>query len=137
MYALGFKNNTLSFILITFFLLLPFTTAYAKRGCCSHHGGVVGCDAATGMAKCKDGTTSPSCNCSGATVKPAKTTKTKTTTTTTTTPPTTTTAPTTTKTPASKDKGCCARHGGVAGCNKATGYQMCKDGSQSPTCKCN
>lgn len=31
---------------------------------------------------------------------------------------------------------CCAGHGGVASCNKSTGYQMCKDKSASPTCKC-
>ncbi|CAM2798005.1 Uncharacterised protein [Legionella steigerwaltii] len=31
---------------------------------------------------------------------------------------------------------CCSGHGGVASCNKATGFQMCKDGTASPTCKC-
>ncbi|MCW8386084.1 hypothetical protein OQJ18_02025 [Fluoribacter dumoffii] len=31
---------------------------------------------------------------------------------------------------------CCSGHGGVASCNKTTGYQMCKDGTASPTCKC-
>ena len=31
---------------------------------------------------------------------------------------------------------CCSGHGGVASCNKSTGYKMCKDGSASPTCKC-
>ncbi len=31
---------------------------------------------------------------------------------------------------------CCAGHGGVASCNKATGYKMCKDKSASPTCTC-
>lgn len=33
-------------------------------------------------------------------------------------------------------KGCCSRHGGVAQCNKATGFQMCKDGTQSRSCAC-
>lgn len=31
---------------------------------------------------------------------------------------------------------CCSGHGGVASCNKATGYKMCKDGSASPSCTC-
>lgn len=35
----------------------------AKRGCCSHHGGVCGCDEATGRIKCCDGTLSPTCTC--------------------------------------------------------------------------
>lgn len=32
--------------------------------------------------------------------------------------------------------GCCAKHGGVIRCNSTTGYQQCKDGSASPSCKC-
>lgn len=32
-----------------------------KRGCCSHHGGVCGCQG--GRALCCDGTLSPSCSC--------------------------------------------------------------------------
>ena len=35
----------------------------ARSGCCSHHGGVAGCDAATGHARCADGSDSPSCGC--------------------------------------------------------------------------
>lgn len=35
----------------------------ARRGCCSRHGGVVGCDPKTGRYKCRDGTISPSCEC--------------------------------------------------------------------------
>ncbi|KTD40652.1 hypothetical protein [Legionella parisiensis] len=31
---------------------------------------------------------------------------------------------------------CCSKHGGVASCNTTTGYQMCKDGTASPTCTC-
>lgn len=32
-----------------------------RRGCCSHHGGVCGCE--NGRAKCCDGTLSPTCGC--------------------------------------------------------------------------
>ena len=32
-----------------------------KRGCCSSHGGVCGCQ--NGRSKCCDGTLSPSCQC--------------------------------------------------------------------------
>ena len=35
----------------------------ARSGCCSYHGGVAGCDAATGHARCADGSDSPSCGC--------------------------------------------------------------------------
>lgn len=35
---------------------------YAQRGCCSHHGGVVGCSSG-GRQICADGTFSPSCTC--------------------------------------------------------------------------
>lgn len=31
---------------------------------------------------------------------------------------------------------CCTAHGGVTTCNSKTGYQMCKDGTQSPSCRC-
>ncbi|STY29764.1 Uncharacterised protein [Legionella wadsworthii] len=31
---------------------------------------------------------------------------------------------------------CCSGHGGVASCNKTTGFKMCKDGTASPTCTC-
>lgn len=34
-----------------------------RRGCCSHHHGVCGCNQATGMQRCCDGTDSPSCHC--------------------------------------------------------------------------
>ncbi|MDO9233055.1 MAG: hypothetical protein Q7U15_06080 [Methylotenera sp.] len=33
----------------------------ARRGCCSHHGGVCGCNG--DRAKCCDGSLSPSCGC--------------------------------------------------------------------------
>lgn len=34
-----------------------------RRGCCSHHNGVCGCNSLTGMQRCCDGTDSPSCKC--------------------------------------------------------------------------
>ena len=37
--------------------------ALGRSGCCSHHGGVCGCDASAGMERCCDGTNSPSCEC--------------------------------------------------------------------------
>ena len=36
----------------------------ARSGCCSHHGGVCGCDSSTDRIICCDGTLSPSCKCS-------------------------------------------------------------------------
>ena len=36
----------------------------ARRGCCSWHGGVCGCDEATDRIICCDGTLSPTCRCS-------------------------------------------------------------------------
>lgn len=35
----------------------------AQRGCCSHHGGVCGCQ--SGRVTCCDGSYSPSCTCKG------------------------------------------------------------------------
>lgn len=35
---------------------------YARRGCCSHHGGVAGCSE-NGRQICNDGTLSPTCTC--------------------------------------------------------------------------
>ena len=37
----------------------------ARRGCCSHHGGVCGCDKSSDRIVCCDGSLSPSCTCSG------------------------------------------------------------------------
>ena len=39
------------------------TNSLDKRGCCSHHNGVCGCNTSTGMQRCCDGTDSPSCRC--------------------------------------------------------------------------
>ncbi|KTD77883.1 hypothetical protein Lwor_1765 [Legionella worsleiensis] len=43
-------------------LVFPLFT-FAKSGCCSHHGGVAGCNSSTGFYHCVDGTDSPSCTC--------------------------------------------------------------------------
>lgn len=45
------------------------TVVQARRGCCSHHGGVAGCSS-SGRQICRDGTLSPSCTCSSPTNKP-------------------------------------------------------------------
>ena len=39
------------------------STGPAKRGCCSYHSGVCGCNGSTGMQRCCDGSDSPSCQC--------------------------------------------------------------------------
>ncbi len=52
--------------LIIFIMIITFTisnTPYAKRGCCSWHGGVASCDTNLGRQICRDGTYSPSCTC--------------------------------------------------------------------------
>lgn len=36
---------------------------------------------------------------------------------------------------ANAQRGCCSRHGGVAGCS-SNGRQICNDGTLSPTCTC-
>ena len=48
-------------ILFLIIILLPYIT-YAQRGCCSHHGGVCGCNS-NGRQVCCDGSLSPSCTC--------------------------------------------------------------------------
>jgi len=49
--------------LIVVFLLLGFGAGLseARRGCCSWHGGVAGCE--YDQVVCRDGTYSPSCTC--------------------------------------------------------------------------
>lgn len=56
------KRNmfNLLFMLLLLFFLLDFV--FAKRGCCSHHGGVSG-SCRGGKQVCNDGTTSPTCGC--------------------------------------------------------------------------
>ena len=46
---------------IVFLLLLPISVS-AGRGCCSHHGGVCGCNS-YGMSKCCDGTSAKAASC--------------------------------------------------------------------------
>lgn len=48
-------------ILLLIILLMPIGV-YAKRGCCSSHGGEAGC-ASDGRRICADGTISPTCTC--------------------------------------------------------------------------
>jgi hypothetical protein len=136
-FSITFKNiNKICFGLVLF--ALPLSSSFAQAGCCSRHGGVAGCNAATGHQQCKDGSDSPSCSCSG-----TKTTATKAVKVTPKTKPAQapathakTTATPMTPVPKAKTTGCCARHGGVSKCNKSSGYQMCKDGTQSSTCTC-
>ena len=49
-------------IIITLFIFLLPISVNAQRGCCSSHGGVVGCSP-DGRQVCSDGTLSPSCTC--------------------------------------------------------------------------
>jgi hypothetical protein len=51
-----------TFILIAL-MLVTAGMAEARRGCCSHHGGVAACDDSRGRLVCRDGTYSPSCTC--------------------------------------------------------------------------
>lgn len=141
------KTSILSIIVCLTMMLL--TQAYAAAGCCSHHGGVKGCDTATNHQLCQDGSASPTCLCTGGTTSkvPAKSNKVVTPKTSRSAPVTTTTptpVPTKTTKPAkitkpvttTSQKGCCAKHGGVGRCDKKSGYKKCKDGTISSTCKC-
>jgi len=38
------------------------TSAFARSGCCSHHGGVAACGS-DGYEQCNDGSESPTCTC--------------------------------------------------------------------------
>lgn len=49
------------FVVVIMLVIFPIGVD-AKRGCCSHHGGVAGCNA-NGRQICNDGTLSPSCTC--------------------------------------------------------------------------
>jgi hypothetical protein len=52
------------FSLICILLLsLVIPNAFARRGCCSHHGSVAGCDTSVGSLICRDGSYSPTCGC--------------------------------------------------------------------------
>lgn len=52
------------FLIIFIFSCFSFTNVFARRGCCSWHGGVAG-GCRNGKLICNDGTTSPSCTCDG------------------------------------------------------------------------
>lgn len=56
------KRRILLFLIILFGVFLMPMIVDAGRGCCSHHGGVVGCGS-NGKQLCADGTYSPSCTC--------------------------------------------------------------------------
>jgi hypothetical protein len=154
----------LNLLIIALFLLVaPLAGAYAA--CCSGHGGVGSCNKSTGYKMCKDGTASPTCTCpikkaAKSTKKTKKavvttTTKSKKSRATSGTTKNTSTSPkksswwdwngkssntkNTTKSNSSQGesaRGCCSRHGGIAQCDRIRGYQMCKDGTQSPSCTC-
>lgn len=49
-------------VLITIILICLPSSVFAKQGCCSHHGGVAGCNS-SGRQVCNDGTLSKSCTC--------------------------------------------------------------------------
>lgn len=50
-------------VMCLFLMFIAFMpNAEAKRGCCSHHGGVAGCNS-NGRTICNDGTLSPTCTC--------------------------------------------------------------------------
>jgi len=53
------NSKIILFILLVF--IVPMRVS-AKRGCCSHHGGVAGCNE-NGRQICRDGTLSPTCTC--------------------------------------------------------------------------
>lgn len=130
------------FLIALFLFSIPLAGIYAA--CCSGHGGVASCNKKTGHQMCKDGTASPSCLCEvPKKIKKSSATTTKSTVKTSTSSTTVKTKPTVTKTTTTKTrstttnaKGCCSKHGGIVGCDKATGHQLCKDGSASPTCTC-
>ncbi len=60
------KNIVKIGYILFLFLVLPILfikPIQAKSGCCSHHGGVCGCDTNIGSQVCCDGSYSPTCGC--------------------------------------------------------------------------
>lgn len=55
------KRGSFVLVIIIFCFVFFPNIIYAKQGCCSHHGGVVGCSG--GRQVCADGTYSPTCTC--------------------------------------------------------------------------
>ena len=54
-------KKILYLVYIVSLIFIPINV-FARRGCCSHHGGVAGCSS-SGRQICNDGTLSPSCTC--------------------------------------------------------------------------
>lgn len=63
------KTQKLFLTLFAFLIISWPSYSFATSGCCSHHGGVCGCDSSVGRQTCCDGTYSPSCTCLRAAVK--------------------------------------------------------------------
>lgn len=57
-------------ILGVIYITIAATNVYARRGCCSHHGGVSGA-CRSGMQVCNDGSLSSSCECESVSSSPA------------------------------------------------------------------
>jgi hypothetical protein len=57
------KTQKLLLTFLLFFVISWPSFSFATSGCCSHHGGVCGCNTSTGSQSCCDGTDSPSCGC--------------------------------------------------------------------------
>ena len=53
-----------SYFLLSLSIFFLTGNVYARRGCCSHHGGVSS-SCRGGMIVCNDGSTSPTCGCEG------------------------------------------------------------------------
>lgn len=57
------KTKIIYLTVVACLSIVVCTVTYAKRGCCSWHGGVASCDTHVGRLICRDGTYSPSCLC--------------------------------------------------------------------------
>lgn len=51
------------FLIVAVIIFAINLDVYATQGCCSHHGGVSGCNNITGKQICSDGSDSPTCAC--------------------------------------------------------------------------
>lgn len=60
--SISIKRSYLFSLFASFIIFWPLFS-FATSGCCSHHGGVCGCNTSTGSQSCCDGTDSPSCGC--------------------------------------------------------------------------
>lgn len=66
--ALRQMMNKLWIVIFVYGLCLANLEVNAKSGCCSHHGGVRGCNQSTGLNICADGSDSPTCTCDNSNV---------------------------------------------------------------------